>query len=252
MTTMTCQYQIQEEIEDEESEISVEEEVYAEMHDDDDDKDCKRTKAVKTRWLMLDLGLASLENVNSFTLSNGIDPFEQDLWRSRNWNFHVFRQRINILQNHVNLMYGLTFDWHNYAFENDITIMPNEPELTISYDEGVNYEKNKLRVTYMTVPLMLNFETNPQRRGRSLRVNVGVYGSLRIGSKIKQESDLFDEVVRKDDFNLNKYRYGFIGEVGIGPINFYGTYALNGLFDEDQDAGVELTPYTIGIKIIPF
>ena len=41
-----------------------------------------------------------------------------------------------------------------------------------------------------------------------------------------------------------------IGQVGIGPINFYVDYALNNLFKDN--VGPALRPISIGFTLIPF
>ncbi len=210
----------------------------------------RKLSPIKTRWMMLDVGLATYLDDGSFNLSPANSNLDLNLGKSINVNLHIFRQRVSLIKNRVNLMYGAGLAFHIYNFDKNIKLTPNNEPLEIVVDETVNYKKNKLKSTYLMAPLMLNFNTNPRRSSKALKVSVGVFGGFLLASKTKQKSDEFGKVKFKDDFNLNKFRYGLMGEIGMGPINFYANYSLNGLFADGK--GPDLAPFNVGIQIIPF
>ncbi|MCB0656473.1 MAG: outer membrane beta-barrel protein [Saprospiraceae bacterium] len=210
------------------------------------------SNTIKTRWFLLDLGVGSYVEDEPYYLSSGINAFDQDLARSTNLQVHLYQQRINIAGGVLNLLHGLEFNFQNYAFANPVTLVPNQASLTINEEDGVSFRKNRLSTTYLTIPLMLNIETSPRHHHRSFRISAGVYGGLRLGSNLKQKSQAFGKDKVRDDFNLNKYQYGFRGQIGFGPINLYSTLNLSPLFDENQDAGAKLYPFAIGIQLVPF
>lgn len=227
-----------------------------EHHDGDDEhghvKKEKQLKNVKTRWGMLDLGFSSYVLGDNYENEAGIEYFDQDVWRSKNVNLHIVKQRLNLVKHHVNLIYGLSLENHQYAFSNPMFIQEKQPDVTFNYDADVDFIKNKLKVTYGVIPMMFNFETNPRKKGKSFRINAGAYGGMRLWSNTKLKTSNKDKTKVKDDFNLNKFRYGLTGGFGYGAFNFYATYALNDLFDESQDSGYKVTPFSVGISVVPF
>ncbi len=224
--------------------------VYSEMDDDDDDKDGDRNNdKIKTRWFMLDLGFNTYLADGSFNLPSELNDFDLNLGKSINVNLHLFRQRIGLIGNNLNFMYGLELAYNNYHFENDITLLHNVDEVTI-IENNIDFKKNKLATTFLQMPVLFNIETNPRKPGKSFRISAGGYGGLLLGARTKQKSSENGKVKIKDDFNLNKFRYGVIGQVGVGCVNFYVDYALNDLFKENL--GPELRPISIGFTLVPF
>jgi len=213
------------------------------------DREPKRN--VRTRWILMDLGFDNLASADDYTLDNGIDPFELNAWKSTNVNLHVFQQKVNLINHAVNLKWGLTFQFHKYMFDNNVTLQEDAPQATFLQSPNVNYDKTRLATSYLTMPLMLNFETNPKQHSKSLHISFGGYGGPRLGANFKTKVDGDKDKVR-DDFNLSKWRYGIRTELGFGPFNLYATIPLNELFQEGKNNGYKVTPFSVGFIIIPF
>lgn len=207
----------------------------------------------KTRWVLFDLGFATYRSENSLPKPDGISPMEMDLMKSISWRLHLFNQRINVSNHRLNFIYGAGFTFNAFGFSNPVTLVPSSQEVIFEIDDenGRNYNKNKLRATYLHIPVKLNFESNPYNKNNSLRINAGFYGDILLKGKMVQKINKSKNKM-KDDFNLNNFQYGLLGEIGYGAVNFYGTYGLNGLFKEDKDNGYSVRPVTVGVKIIPF
>ncbi len=207
---------------------------------------------VKTRYFLFDLGVNTYIEDIPYVLDNGINPFEQEILKSVGVNMHIYMQRVHLIGRSVNLLHGLTAEFRDYAFLNPVTLPSGEPELLFLYDEGVDYRKNRLRSTYLSIPVMINFESNPRKSYNSFHISAGVYGGIRLTSSTKQKSKSFGKVKVRDDFNLNKFEWGFRGQIGFGPINLFGTLAMTEMFDPDQDSGTQIYPMTLGIQIVPY
>jgi hypothetical protein len=205
---------------------------------------------VKTRWGILELGISGMDTKDLYTLENGADPFELRYVKSTNVNLHLIQQKVNIVRNHLNFIYGLTFEFHKYFFDNPVIMEPDEPLVQFTYVENANFKKNRLNYTYLTVPVLINIESNPHHMYRSFHLSAGVYGGPLIGANFKTKNG--DKDKEKDNFNLSKWRYGIRGEIGYGMITFYGTVALNDLFQEEKNNGYIVTPYSVGLVIVPF
>ncbi|MEM6697067.1 MAG: outer membrane beta-barrel protein [Bacteroidota bacterium] len=214
--------------------------------DDDDDDDWGRRKSGKLRFSMLDIGLSSYLFDGSFELPQELDELDLLYGGSLNINWHVFRQRLPIIKNTAFLEYGISFSWMQYKFANDFEIVPNSEEL-LTVPTDTELRRNKLKTTFIEVPLMLTITPG---RNDNYFISGGVYGGVLVGSKQKIKSEDGDVNKIKDDFNLNKFRYGVEGRIGLGPVSFYAQYSLVDLFREDQ--GPQLTPINIGLTVLGF
>lgn len=208
---------------------------------------------VKTRWGMVDLGFATFSFPDNTPELEGINPMEPDLMSSISWRLHIMNQRINLYRNRFNLVYGFGLEFDSYGFSYPVTLQPSRPmvEFRLPEDNRLNFKKNKLRVTYLHIPLMFDFETNPSRRSKSYHFNAGVYGNVLLKAKTVQKTNEYKSKV-KDQFHLNNFQYGLLAQAGYGPVVFYGTYGLNEFFKPEKDNGFTLKPFTFGIKLIPF
>ena len=207
----------------------------------------KKLDNVKTRWLLLDLGVSTyLDNDFNYNVPENL---EQNIGKSTNVNLHLFRQRLNLINHNLNLMYGLTFEFNNYKFENNVTLLPKKDYLTFEEIEEP-IKKTKLANTYLNLPVMLNFETNPYNLKRSFRINAGGFAGylLEAHTKIKYSTD--KKVKDRDDFNLSKFKYGVTSQIGYGWFNIYANYALSEMFADGE--GPVLHPFNFGIVLIGF
>jgi hypothetical protein len=210
-----------------------------------------RYRKVKTRYGLVDLGVSALYSPTTYRLDNGIDPFEMRLWKSTNLNLHFVQQRVSLVDRYVNLIYGLTLESHRYFFDNPVVLLEDTPEVSFDFREGTRFKKNRLTYTYLTVPFMINFKSNPKSSYRSFHLSAGGFAGLLLGANFKTKVKGNKDKVR-DNFALNTFRYGLRTEVGYGPLIFYGTYTLNNLFDKDKDGGYEVTPFSVGLILWPF
>ncbi len=219
--------------------------------DTDEDEEGDDLDNVTTRWFLLRLGMNTFIKDDVPKLANNVDPTALKMWPSLNWGFDLFQMRFNLVKHYLNLKTGIGFDFNYYEFENNVSLIDQAPSVQWQVENVIAYDKNNLYAGYLRVPFMLNLETNPYNKSRSFRINAGVYGALRLSSRLKQE--WANRALKvKDGFNLTDWTYGLTGSIGYGAFNIYFNYSLVGLFKEDIDNGYALTPVNIGIELIPF
>ncbi len=206
----------------------------------------------KSRWFMIDMGLSTYDQNSTTLLGDGVDPLEQNLWRSSSWTIHFFQMRHNIVRHHLNLVYGIGYEFNKYAFDNNIRMVENDVEVEFQYNPDANYSCTRLRADYLQLPLYFNYESNPVRRGQSFRINAGAYLNILTKATYKTKGDGDSDKIR-DRFHLRNYLPGILVETGYGGFSLYCKYGLRDLFEEGpENGGYELTPITFGIKLIPF
>ncbi|MDQ3072957.1 MAG: PorT family protein, partial [Bacteroidota bacterium] len=170
--------------------------------------------------------------------------------RSIHVNLQVIDQGINLVKHHFYLTTGLGFDFYNFHFENDITLLPTE-SLIIAQPSSVEFKKNKLASSYVSVPLLFHLETNPFDKDKSFHLAFGGYGNMLLKSWTKQVAERTTEFKGETkqrisgDYNMNVFNYGLSGQIGFGGINFYANCSLTPLFENGVDPAFR--PITFGV-----
>ena len=229
-------------------------------HDDDDnDRDevkvqrrgSYKPKNVSTNWGIVDLGISQFNDNTNYaqSVAQGYlgaganeDWFDLRNGKSINVNIWFFMQRLNLVSHVVNLKYGLGLELNNYRYSENIKYQKTSSPLVIM--ESVDYKKNKLAADYLTVPMMLNFNFTPNRRHRFGFI-VGASAGYLYASRQKTVSNDFGKKKDKEDFELRKWKVSYIGELSLGVIKLYGSYATQSMFEK----GLDHTPYNVGIRL---
>ncbi len=205
---------------------------------------------VRTNWIIIDLGFANYNDrtnyasapAQQFAPGSTGDWFNLRNSKSVDVNIWLFMQRLNLIKHVVNLNYGLGVELNNYRYTSPI-LYSEDPATLVSYDSLRHYKKNKLAADYVTVPLMLNFNFTPHRRegfGFSVGASAGYLYSSR--QKIITVEDGKKKL--HNNFDLNPWKISWIGELQLGPVKLYGSYATQSMFKK----GLDQVPYTVGIR----
>lgn len=210
----------------------------------------------KVYWSGIGLGVNGyLNSSNETTVPAGYDFLDLDYRKSINVSVNFWEHNFRLWKNHINIVTGLGFDFANYRFDNNYVLQPELDFINGVYDSAIVYQKNKLATTFLNVPLLLQFNTKTfgKKDKSTVHLSAGIVGGVRLGSHIKQVYELNDAVYKpktKDDFNLSPFRYSAMVRVGVGKLDLFASYALNGLFKEKE--GPQLYPFTVGITLVGF
>ena len=218
----------------------------------------RKRSNVSTNWWIMDLGFANMRDNTDYTaaqaggyfktLRPADGPVNQNSYKlingkSSNVNIWFFMQKLNLINHVVNLKYGLGLEMYNYRFDTHLSFR-KDPQPYV-FNDSIAFTKNKLYVEYLTVPVMLNFNTTPDSR-RGLSFSAGISAGYLTNSRNKQISGDRGKQKIKGDFNFEPWRVAAIGELGLGPVRLYGSYSLNRL--QKDVTRVEQYPYTVGIR----
>jgi len=211
----------------------------------------RKSSNISTNWWIVDLGFANVNDKTNYAaaqsggfITSGVGKDQLNLRTSKsvNVNIWLFMQKLNMIKHAVNLKYGLGLELNNYRFEDERIRFAKNPT-TISIDPTLDgADKNKLAADYVTVPLMLNFNFTPGREkgfGFSAGLSAGYLYDAR--QKIKNNGD---KKKLHDDFDLEKWKLSYIGELNLGPVRLYGSLAMKNMWQK----GLDQTPYNVGIR----
>ena len=91
---------------------------------------------------------------------------------------------------------------------------------------------------------MLNFATHPAHNNKGVSVSVGVSAGYLYSQRNKQKSDERGKWINKGEYDLERFKFSYVAELGLGPIRIYGSYSPNSMYKRALD----IRPYTIGLR----
>ena len=92
---------------------------------------------------------------------------------------------------------------------------------------------------------MLNFTTNPGNSKKGLSISAGVSAGYLYSQRNKQKSGERGKDRNKGDYDLERFKLSYVGELGLGPVRFYGSYSPKSMYEHSLD----MRPYTIGLRL---
>ncbi len=225
-----------------------------------------RKSNINTASFIIDLGFANWIDKTNYAFAKAgnylvtkpgtpdlaENDFKLKTIKSVNVNIWFFMQRLNLIKHHVNLKYGLGLELNNYRFKSALSL--NESGIdsytqqsidhSFIFRDSINFSKNKLAADYVTIPFMLNFRTNPNSSKKGLSLSAGVSVGYLYNSRNKQISSDRGKLKNHGDYDLEKWKFSYIAELGLGPAHLYGSYSPNSIFQK----GLNLMPYNVGIR----
>ncbi len=217
----------------------------------DDEWEWKKHKRFNGHWSGFELGVNGLYNPDYSMYANPNNEFmELNQPKSLEVNLNFVEYNICIKEDRVGLVTGMGFSINNYKFDNPLTIDKNAAGLIEAVPlDGSKFDKSKLTVSYLTVPLMLEFQIPTNGHSDQLFISGGMVGGINLGSHTKVKLDN-SKTKDRGSFNINPFKYSAIARIGLKDISLYATYSLSPLFKDDK--GPELFPFSIGIALVNF
>jgi hypothetical protein len=200
---------------------------------------------------------------------SGPDQFSLGFFGSKSVNLY-YQYPIRILNSSFSFVPGIGLSLERFKFGNENTLDYGTDLESIvmvpPVDTGLpGIKKSQLVTNYIDVPLELRFSLKPDDPARSFKIAVGgrvgyMYDSF-TKIKYKEEGEV-KKVKNKQDFNLNKFRYGLSARIGVGNFSLFGYYNLTPLFEEGKGLSDIIAPetsvkndfstLTIGISLASF
>jgi hypothetical protein len=223
----------------------------------------KKLKNIETNWWTMDIGFANFIDkspnlmwlaANPNALPYGPGPlmspenFSLNNRKSTNVNIWVVTQKLNLYQHKINLKYGLGVEMFNFRFDKSISFREDITN-NVKFDV-IPFTKNKLLVKYLTVPLQINFSPNPYNK-KAFYASMGMSVGYLWNAKNKQISGERGKEKFRGNFNLNDWRIATIGELGIGSLRLYGSFANTNLFNKNQSF-IDMQPFAVGLRFSKF
>lgn len=210
--------------------------------------------------LMVDVGLNYLDD-EPLTI-------DQSGWTSKSVSFYYTRRKLFGEKFALNYGVGLSmeklslgdsttlFSQYYNGMTGDFEPVSIQPLINDDPDDNpfFSYDKNRLAITYLEVPVDFRFYPRGTEAGEGLFIGVGGIAGIRLNSKVKLKYDYAGETVinkTSGEFNLNSVRYGVQFRAGFKGVHLFFKQYMSDLFkDELGQADPRMT--TIGINVSGF
>jgi hypothetical protein len=196
---------------------------------------------------------------------DGPDNFDLGLFGSRTINLY-YQYEFRIMKSRMSFVPGIGLSLERYKFRNGaILSYPADNRdsvilLPVAEHQIRTLRKSQLITNYVDVPLELRYTSNPDDPNRSFKVSIGgrigyMYDAF---TKIKYKDDgEMKQLKDKQNFQLNRLRYGVSFKVGFGNFSLFGYYNLSPLFKEgkafhNMGQPVDFNTFTTGISLSSF
>ena len=199
-------------------------------------------------WEGIEFGFNGFDK-EDYSMYNAADKDFMSLnqGKSIEFNLNFYELNIGLAKNYVGLVSGMGLSFNNYRFDNPYTLLKGQSITEPIALNPENLSKTKLAVSYLNVPLLLEFQIPVNHNDGRLFINGGIVGGVKIGSHTKVKyGDKKDK--DRSGFNLNSFTYAATARVGYKDISLFAKYSLTPLFQTGK--GPELTPFTIGISFL--
>ena len=218
-----------------------------------------------TNYLIFDFGFANFNDKTNYANTSGYivnkpgapafnaSDLKLKGGKSINVNIWLFMQKYSLVKNNVNLKYGLGLELNNYRFKSPISFKENgtlpysgglQTNAAFVFRDSIGFSKNKLAADYLTVPLMLNLATTKKPGKVNLSASFGISAGYLYSQRNKQISDERGKRKNKGEYDLEKFKISYIGEIGLGPVRLYGSYSPKTIFER----GLDIKPFNIGVR----
>jgi len=198
-------------------------------------------------WEGIEFGFNGFDKPNYSMYPGDKDFMSLNQGKSMELDLNFYELNISLAKSYVGLISGMGLSFNNYRFENPYTLEKGQNMTLPVQLNPDNLSKTKLAVTYLNVPLLLEFQIPVNQNEGRLFVNAGLIGGVKIGSHTKVK---YGDTKEKDrsGFNLNSFKYSATARIGYKDISLFANYSLTPLFQSGK--GPELTPFTIGISFL--
>ncbi|WP_158825115.1 outer membrane beta-barrel protein [Mucilaginibacter lacusdianchii] len=176
-----------------------------------------------------DLGLATLVDNGSFTLSPQNNFLRYRSWKSSNVGFDVFQAGYRF-NSAFRIYLSAGFDWTHIRLRENITILEDQPVLTYRQD-NIDYSKNRFTSSYLRIPLTFDWRSHVNDDGKRFHITGGPDIGILLNGRVKQISDENGKQKFNDDFHFAKVRYGVFARVGYGFTGLFAKYYFNDMFE---------------------
>ncbi|MBD3638078.1 MAG: PorT family protein [Crocinitomicaceae bacterium] len=221
------------------------------IEDPDDENEKDWANQDLAYWSGFEVGVNMLMN-NQFEPDFQETHLQIDPANSFVFNFNLFEYFLKFGTPHVGLVTGLGFTNSRFGFKDSYMRLGANADSTFGYADSTlinGFEKNQLRVNYVNIPLLIQFNTSKNKK-KNFHIAVGAIGGVRMSSKMKYKYDVGEgtaEDKTKGRFNVNPFHASLTARIGYRGFGLFASYNMLPLFENDKSRVAK--PLTFGASL---
>lgn len=195
----------------------------------------KQKRRLYPHWSGVGFAFANFDNDSS----PGLD-FQSSY--AINWNIGSASVTIG---RHWLLLTGVGIDWSRYHFKGDYGLQEvNGITEFVPAAEGDSYRDSKLLAYFVTIPLLLEYQTGAFYFNAGPVAYINCYSKSQIELRHERGNGV-DKIRLGKGLNVLPFNVRLMGKVGIDDFGLFGYYSPISLFGKDK--GPELYPWGAGV-----
>jgi len=154
---------------------------------------------------------------------------------------------LNKRRNH-SIALGLGYSYNNV--KHNLAVTKEEGKNVYAIKEEGTFDKNKLVLHYLEMPLELRWRNSDASTHQFWRVYAGFKVSYLFYDKAQYKPDSGGNYKVINDANMNKLQYGAYLSAGWNTWNFYGYYGFTPLYNNAMIEGEKIKMHSVKIGLI--
>jgi hypothetical protein len=205
----------------------------------------EEVKRLEAHWAGFDFGFTTLLNESNTTEFSSTPYWRNDPVKSMVFNLNLFERKLSIWKNYVGITTGAGLSFAQIGLRNNYTLLSTADSLfAVIPADPTDYKKNKLKATYVTIPVLLEFCDKVENES-GFFLAVGVVGGVRIASSYKRKTEDSKDV-KRSSFDLNSFKLDATARIGFGSWGAFANYSLLPVFNTDKT--VPVFPFSFGLS----
>jgi hypothetical protein len=172
---------------------------------------------------------------------------------SLEYNLNVIKKSFLLArQSNFAVVTGAGIRWSRYHIRGDRFFQETDGRTQLHpAPEGVTLSKNKLNITSVTIPLLLEWQNRANRRDEKFFFSAGLVGVIKTASSSRIEyRDAFGKKQKEKvdtGMNLRPVSMDVLVQAGYNWVGLYARYSPFGLFESGK--GPKVHPVSIGLQL---
>ena len=200
----------------------------------------KEEKEVKKTAAQPDVPGALVFEIASNILQNAPDQMGIEFLGS--WTINLYYMYdFPIGNSNFSLNLGVGVGLEKYSWKEDITLVTNDDDTQTLIEPlqnviptATSFRKSNFANNYVDIPLEVRFYANKENKRRSVKAAIGGKVGIQfdVKTKVKYVENSQTKILKdKQNFNVQRFRYGLYGRLGVSGVSLYYYYSLSEMFD---------------------